>query len=259
MLFRSQSEPNERPVDVDDEYVRERLALRLTHPVSAALTMTGGFEADDLAIDRAGFQFRDDRLRVVEAGLRALWRTGDATQLSSVVELRKGLDALGAGLRAADLATDRRSVDFLLAQLQGTSFTRFADTWSLRVDAFAQLAGNVLPDSERFKIGGERLGRGFEVAEIAGDHGVGGKALVRRELPAAEMPLGKPSIYGFYDLGAAWKKDVSGRESAATLGAGAALHGERISAYVELAKPLTHGDVEGNRSASLFAELTLRF
>jgi hemolysin activation/secretion protein len=259
MVFRSRSQPHERPVEVDDEYVRERLTLRVARPLGSGMTLTGAFEADDLAIDRAGRKYRDDRLRVVEAGLRTNSRASGATQLSSLVELRTGLDALGAGLHADDLAIDRRRHDFLLTQAQMTSLTRFADAWSLRVDAFAQYAGQVLPDNERFKIGGERLGRGFEVAEIAGDHGLGAKALVRRDLPAAELPLGRPSLYGFYDLGAAWKKDLPGRESAATLGAGAALNGERLSAYVEIAKPLTHGDVEGKKSASLFAELSLRF
>ncbi len=259
MFFRSQSAPNEKPVNLSDEYARERLSVRITRPLNPVLTLTGAFDADDLTIDRDGVELRDDRLRVLEAGLRSVWRAANATQLSSVVELRKGIDALGAGLRADDLVDDPRSSDFLLAQWQATSFTRLDETWTVRVDAFAQYSGDVLPDSERFKIGGERLGRGFEVAEIAGDHGLGGKVLLRRDLSAAATPVGRPSIYGFYDLGAAWKKDQPGRESAATLGSGVALQGEQISGYVEIAKPLTHGDVEGKRSTSLFAELSYRF
>jgi hemolysin activation/secretion protein len=259
MAFRSRAEPDERPVDADQVYERERFTLRLTRPVSHALTLTGGFEAEDLEISQDGSVFRDDRLRVLEAGARSAWRVGDSTQLSSLGKIRKGVDALGAGLRADDLADDPRTAGFLLAQLQLTSFTRIGDSWSLRLDALGQCSGHVLPDSERFKIGGERLGRGFEVTEIAGDHGLGGKALLRRELPSAELAIGRPSIYGFYDLAAAWKRDSPGRESAATVGAGAAMNGERLSAYVEVAKPLTHGDVEGKRSASIFAELTLRF
>ncbi|MGH8131090.1 MAG: ShlB/FhaC/HecB family hemolysin secretion/activation protein [Steroidobacteraceae bacterium] len=259
MIFRSQSAPDERPVDLRDEYARERLALRITRPLNRALTLTGALEAEDLIIDRDGVEIRDDRLRVLEAGLRTGWRAGDGTQLSSVFELRKGIDALGAGLRAADLVDDPRSSDFLLAQLQVTSFTRLDKSWTVRVDAFAQHSRDVLPDSERFKIGGERLGRGFEVAEIAGDHGLGGKVLLRRDLSAAETPVGRPSVYGFYDIGAAWKKNLPGRESAATLGAGVALYGARLSGYAEIAKPMTHGDVEGKRSATLFAELSFRF
>jgi len=259
MIFRSQSAPNEAPVNLSDEYARERLSLRVTRPLSPVLTLTGAFDADDLTIDRDGVELRDDRLRVLEVGLRSGWRAGSATQLSSVVELRKGIDALGAGLRADDLVDDPRRSDFLLAQWQATSFTRLDELWTVRVDAFAQYSRDVLPDSERFKIGGERLGRGFEVAEIAGDHGLGGKVLLRRDLSVAATSLGRPSLYGYYDIGAAWKKDDPGRESAATFGAGVALQGEQLSGYAELAKPLTHGDVEGKRSTSLFAELSYRF
>ncbi|HWN05836.1 MAG TPA: ShlB/FhaC/HecB family hemolysin secretion/activation protein [Steroidobacteraceae bacterium] len=259
MVFRSSSAPNERPQDLRDEYERERISLRVTRPLGGTYAMHGALEAENLTIDRDAAILRDDRLRVLEAGVRGGWRAGDASQLSSSAELRKGLDVLGAGLRADDLPDDPRSADFLVVQLQFSSFTRLPDSWSLRVDAFAQASGDVLPDVERFKIGGERLGRGFEVAEIAGDHGLGGKVQVRRELPAAEISLGSPSVYGFYDLGAAWKNDVPGRESAATLGVGVGLQGTRLSSYVEVAKPLTHPDVEGKRSASLFAEVAWKF
>jgi hypothetical protein len=40
---------------------------------------------------------------------------------------------------------------------------------------------------------------------------------------------------------------------------GVALQGARLSGYLEVAKPLRGGDVEGKRSASLFAELGYRF
>lgn len=259
MVFRSRSTPDERPVDLDAAYAREHVTLRLARPVSSAMSLGVSLEADDYEAKRAGAIVRDDRLRVLEAGLRANARARTATRFAGSVELRQGLDAFGAGLRAEDLPADPRSLEFLLAQLQVTSYTQLPASWSLRCDLFAQYTGDVLPDIERFKIGGERLGRGFEVAEIAGDRGLGGKLLLRRELAAGGLALGRPSVYGFYDLAAAWKNDLPERESAATLGAGFALQGERLSGYVEAAKPLTHADVEGRRETSLFAELGYRF
>jgi hemolysin activation/secretion protein len=117
----------------------------------------------------------------------------------------------------------------------------------------------VLPYVERFKIGGDRLGRGFEVAEIAGDRGVGAKIEGRRSLPQAPARFGRASVYGFYDIGAAFKRDALGRESAATAGVGVSARAERAQSTLELAKPLTHGDVEGNRDLSLFFELVVDF
>jgi hemolysin activation/secretion protein len=263
LVFRSHSAPNEAPVNFDDEYTRERVTLRVSRPLrqdsTLSLTASGAFDADDLTIDRAGAAIREDRLRIVETALRASWRGAGAVQYSANLQLRKGLDAFGAGLHAADLATDGRRGDFLLAQLQGSAQRRFAENWSVRLDAFAQHTGYVLPDSERFKIGGDRLGRGFEVAEIAGDRGLGGKLELRRELVNTESLFGRLSAYGFYDIGTAWKQDRPGHESAATAGSGFALQGAALTGYLEVAAPLTGPDIEGKRHASVFAELSYRF
>ncbi len=262
LLFRSHSAPNEAVVNLDDEYTRARATLRVSRPLrqenAYSLSMGAAFDADDLTIDRDGIEIREDRLRIVEGALRSSWR-GGATQYSANLVVRQGLDALGAGLQAPDLVDDPRRADFLLLQLSGSVYRRFATDWSLRFDGFAQQTGYVLPDSERFKIGGDRLGRGFEVTEIAGDQGLGGKLELRRDLVNSEGMFGRLSAYGFYDIGAAWKQDLPGRESAATAGAGFGLAGSSLTGYLEIAAPLTGPDIEGNDSASVFAEVSYRF
>ena len=263
LLFGSHSAPREAPVDFSHEYRRERLALRLSHPLregsGSSLLLVGALEGDDLAIERHGILLREDRLRIVEAGLRGSRRAANSTQVSGSVALRQGLDALGAGLDAPYLAHDPRSLDFLTMQVSAGVYRRFATEWALRFDALGQFSDDVLPDGERFKIGGDRLGRGFEVAEIAGDRGVGGKLELRRDLTSTDGPLGRLSAYGFYDFGAAWKRDRPGRESATTAGSGIAIQGATLTGYLELAAPLTGADVEGKRDPSVFAELSYRF
>lgn len=262
LLFTSHSAPNEAPVNLDDEYTRQRLTLRVTHPLRRdtgfTLAASAAFEADDLTIERSGASIREDRLRIVETSLRAAWPAG-ATQFSTNLQLRHGLNGLGSGLHAPDLLADPRRADFFVTLAQASAYRRFAERWSVRFDAFAQTTGYVLPDSERFKIGGDRLGRGFEVAEIAGDRGVGGKLELRRDLLDTDSLVGRLSTYGFYDIGAAWKQDRPGRESAATAGLGFAMQGAALTGYFELAAPFTGPDIEGNRSASVFAELSYRF
>jgi hemolysin activation/secretion protein len=262
LIFSSHSAPNEEPVNLDDEYTRERVTLRVSKPLQqkAGLSLSAslGFEADDLTIDRAGSVIRDDSLRILEGALRAGWRAG-GIQLSTNLQVRQGLDAFGAGLIATDLANDPRRSDFLVTHMQASAYRAFADRWSLRLDAFAQHSGYVLPDSERFKIGGDRLGRGFEVAAIAGDSGLGGKLELRRDLMNTESLIGRLSAYGFYDIGAAWKQDLPGRESAATAGSGLAIQGAALTGYLEVAAPLTGTDIEGKRRASVFAEISYRF
>src|SRR5262249_28155780 len=151
-----------------------------------------------------------------------------------------------------------RRADFLLTRASFTRLTRFGDRWSMRLDALAQWSAYVLPYGERFKIGGDRLGRGFEVAEIAGDEGIGAKLEGRRRLPSAPAALGTTSVYGFYDIGAAWKQDAIGLESAATAGFGVSSESRRVSGSLEFAEPLTHADVEGRKHITLFAEIVVR-
>ena len=147
---------------------------------------------------------------------------------------------------------------FWMTKLQFTELVHFAPSWTVRLEAFGQQSAYVLPDRERYKIGGERLGRDFEVTEMAGDQGLGAKAELRREMPSAAAMVGKTSVYGFYDFAAAWKQDLPGRESAATAGLGVAVEYWRLSGSIEIAKPLTHADVEGDRGAKVFAEVRLK-
>jgi len=262
LYFRSHSAPNEAPVNLDDEYVRQRVSLKFMRPLledsGVALTLTGGFDTDDLTIDRDGEAIRQDDLVVFEAGLRAGWHLG-AMQFSSGLLVRKGVDAFGAGLDARDLAVDPRRDDFILTQLTTTVYRRFATSWSVRFDGFAQHSGYVLPDSERFKIGGDRLGRGFEVAEIAGDKGLGGKLELRRDVANTQSLFGRVSAYGFYDMGTAWKQDSPDSASATTGGLGLAVNGRALSGYLELAAPLSGPDIEGRTQASVFGEIAYRF
>ena len=163
-----------------------------------------------------------------------------------------------SGLMALDMATDPRREDFTLLRLDVVRLARIAPRWIMRFDGFAQHSTYVLPFTERFKIGGERLGRGFERAAIAGDQGVGGKLELSRELPAAPGRLGRTSVYGFYDVGAVWKRDLPGRDTAATAGIGAAVRNDHIVAKVELAQPLVGPDVEGRDDMRVFFELAWR-
>ncbi len=258
--FQTRSNPTETP-DRDDHYDRARMSLRASGTLdSTAATRLGwsaSFDWDDLDITRNDTRLRTEKLRVVELGGRISGRMGPSQYLLGV-QLRRGLDGFGSTLDALDIVDDPRRKDFLVTKLQFTELLRFAQRWSVRVDAFGQQSAYVLPDSERYKIGGERLGRGFEVTEIAGDQGLGAKAELRRELTAAAAPVGKTSLYGFYDFAAAWKQDQPGRESAATAGIGFAVEYWRLSAFIEVAKPLTHADVEGDRDAKVFAEVKLK-
>jgi hemolysin activation/secretion protein len=261
--FRSRSNPHEPIVDRDDSYLRDLASIAFARPLpvveGANLTLTAALDFDDLAILRSGERLRDERLRMLTIGPRWRWRHGRGADYFMGVDVVKGLDAMGSGLTAPDIADDPRRADFLLTRLTFTRLSRFGTGWSVRLDALGQHTPHTLPYGERFKIGGDRLGRGFEVAEIAGDSGLGAKVELRRNLVKTPRVLRGASLYGFYDIAAAFKQDAPGRESAATAGFGFAIQAGRVSSVVELAQPLTHPDVEGRKDLTLFAELALGF
>src|SRR5688572_6414266 len=252
--FRSRSDPHEPLVDRDDDYLRDRASISFARPLPgfarANLVLAAGLDLDDLEILRSGDRLRDERLRMLSIGPHWSWRNEGGAQYFVGVDVVKGLDAMGSGLAAIDIEEDPRRADFMLTRLTFTRLTRFGDddSWSVRLDALAQQTPHTLPYGERFKIGGDRLGRGFEVAEIAGDEGLGAKVELRRSLDDAPPALRGAALYGFYDIGAAFKHDMPGRESAATAGFGFTIQGRRVSSVIELAKPLTHPDVEDRKS-----------
>ncbi|MGH7071260.1 MAG: hypothetical protein ACREFO_14780, partial [Acetobacteraceae bacterium] len=71
--------------------------------------------------------------------------------------------------------------------------------------------------------------------------------------------FGTFSLYGDYDLGAVWRQDLSGRQSAASAGTGMALTDGRASFYLEADKPLTHPDINGTRDILLFGGASAGF
>jgi hemolysin activation/secretion protein len=257
--LRSRSSPHEPIVDRDDDYLRDRASIVFARPLPgferANMFLTAGIDLDHLEILRSGERLRDERLRMLAVGTRSSWREERGAQYFIGVDLVHGLDAMGAGLVALDLDDDPRSADFTLTRLTFTRVSYFGEGWSVRLDGLGQHTAYTLPYGERFKIGGDRLGRGFEVAEIAGDMGLGAKVEFRRNLDNAPPSLSGAALYGFYDVGAAFKQNAPGRESAATAGFGFALQRGRLSSLLELAKPLTHPDVEGRKELALFAEL----
>ena len=261
--FWSRSNPDEPVVDRDDDYLRDRASIAFAQPLPnfqrANLVLMAALDLDDLEILRSGERLRDERLRMLSVGPHWSWRHEGGAQYFLGVDLVQGLDAMGSGLTALDIEDDPRRADFTATRFTFARISRFGESWTLRLDALGQQTPHVLPYGERFKIGGDRLGRGFEVAEIAGDEGLGAKVEVRRDLDNAPEALRGAALYGFYDIGAAFKHDVPGRESAATAGFGFAVQRQRVSSLIELAKPLTHPDVEGRKDLALFAELALAF
>lgn len=166
-----------------------------------------------------------DRLLVAEA--RATWDVADRFLGVTLVDaaLRQGLATGGTTIGAP---ASRAREDFTLLRLAVARVQELGPPeWSLYGEVVGQLAGTILPNSERFALGGDRLGRGFAPGNTTGDHGFGARLELRRLVALGPMGGLEPlmSAYLFGDWGVAIDRDRlrDGRrwESLASVGIGA--------------------------------------
>lgn len=246
-----------------EEHDRQLIRLRVKHPLyrdeTHSLSVWGSFELEDLDIAFDGIVLREDRLRSVLAGAGFVWKSGDDVQYYTSLEIEQGVTGLGGGVHTVTNPDDPRRADFMITRTRVVRVSELDENWSLRWDGYAQFSPHILPSTKRFKVGGNRIGRGFEAAAISGDRGVGNTLKLNRQLNELTGWRENNVLYAFYDVGTTWREQGTDRESAASAGLGVSFRAGWLAGYVELAKPLTHADEDGNRDAKLFAEITMEF
>ena len=167
-----------------------------------------------------------DRLAVLDA--RLTWDVADRFGGVSLIDagLRQGLDAFGAEIGATGPAAG--VPDFTAATLTLSRLQRLgAGPWSVFVEATGQLAADVLPNSERFALGGAEIGRGFAPGNTTGDSGWGALLELRRQLSGTALggAVEAAELYAFADYGQAFdrtgERDGATREDLGSVGIGA--------------------------------------
>ncbi len=184
------------------------------------------------------------------------------------IEGSQGVDILGAQKSGSpDLSrTDGRS-DFTKVTASAQRLQTLTGGFSLMGAVTAQYAMSTLLASEEFAFGGSQFGRGYDPAEITGDHGAAAKLEIRFGSETNAPLLRSYQVYGFYDIGAVWNRDRDAdeayRNSMASAGVGVRANlTDSLSANVEFASPLT-GRIDARSSkgedARIFFTLAGRF
>ena len=185
-----------------------------------------------------------DELRVARAALRGMLNeNGRAT--SMIVQASFGLPMLGAS-DASILRRSRADADATFAKLDffSSHYRDIGDHFGL----YATLAGQWSPEpllaAEQFFAGGAPFGRGYAYGEIAGDQGLAGLLEFRAGFqPTADLVT---FVQGYFFLDAAevWNLRTEGA-ALASAGAGVRVtFDDRVTAGLELARPLTRGPSE---------------
>lgn len=247
-----------KPLAIEGESLVGRIGARypLVRRRSSAIDVAGRFEL--IGQENAlGFlkpiggdeiTLFDEDLRVLAGEISGRW-TPTASRdlrLGASIELRKGIDGLGAS---------DRDDEFLSRPDGRPDFTAIRGSASARKDfragpvapfvsaAFSgQWAPHGLPAYEEFQVGNYTIGRGYDPGAASGDRAVGVQLEAGFDAPlaGANSLLGNSTVglFGFYDAARLWNEDpLSYDKSIASVGAGVRLRARRAQLSLTYAMP----------------------
>jgi len=206
-----------------------------SYPVirSRATTLTATGQIDIYNADsqddaqRALQQRTEARYRTARLGLEGSFRDEWLGITGLRATLHRGIDGFRASPKEITALVPRPGAEpgFIkwtgeLSRLQAL-FT--AGRWAF--DALGVVAGqysnDLLPQQEKFFLGGDRLGRGFFAGEVTGDRAVIGSVELRAtstlRLTEADADGLPAQFYGFVDLGRAWDRAAPGLPTPAAI------------------------------------------
>ncbi len=268
----TRSEPGASLTDLNIENETEAVELIASFPLLRSrrrnLLLDGEFFYYNAKSDVLGGTLSDDRTRAVRVG--ATFDTIDSVLFDVGVnilrlELSQGLNILGAretGSPSLSRAAGRS--DFTKLNFESSRLQSLSPRFNLLFAAAGQYAADPLLAVEEFCLGGRTFGRAYDACEVAGDHGLAGRAELQFTPPTPQERL-QPQLFAYYDIGAVWNRDsgagTPARQSLASTGLGLRLNlGEHLSAELEVAQPLTRNVAsEGDNDPRFFFDLIARF
>lgn len=139
---------------------------------------------------------------------------GDDRGAVNSIQLRlsQGLSGLGASdsgdpmLSRANAQTDFTKISFEVSRTQLLFAPWTGATLALMGIVAGQWSNDVLPQAEKFYLGGNRLGRGYYLGEVTGDSGIATTVELQLGMPYEAAVFGRsvridPTVYGFWDWG----------------------------------------------------------
>jgi hemolysin activation/secretion protein len=207
------------------------------------LTIAAAFDVIDTEIKLEDSPFGDqvlsqDSLRVVRVG--GQWAVfdqllGDSRSAVNVVSLRlhQGLSSFGASAAGSPLLSragaqpDFTKITFEASRTQSLFSPWTGANLALMGLVAGQWSNDILPQAEKFYLGGARLGRGYYAGQVTGDSALAATAELQLSIAYETSLFGQsmqidPMIYAFYDWGETWENaplDPDRQISSAGLGA----------------------------------------
>jgi hemolysin activation/secretion protein len=224
----------------------------LQYPVirtpTQSLNLQLGFIYADTYSTTFGQQIYTDHIRSLE--LDGLYNFSDRFYGSNSISgmIKKGLPLFGFSPNTNPLtATTSRPGGYsnylkLVLQLSRTQFIK--GPFSLYGLIRGQTSFTPLLSGEQFSYGGSQLGRGYDVAELLGDKGIGGTVELHLTFNPEKLVLQSVQFYLFYDAGCIWNfsdaVNTETKQGATSTGLGARITiNKYLSGNLMWTQPLT--------------------
>ena len=253
--------------EIDTETEALTVTGQLSYPLIRSrkhnLYVEGGFQSIDQEVKILGEKITRDQLRVFFANLLYDFKDDLGGQSLVSFGIRQGIDIFNASdrrdpfLSRADGKSDFTSLNFY--------FSRHQNLWKnliLFVAGTGQYSFDTLLSPEEFTLGGERFGRGYNPAELAGDSGLGIATELQYTLPGPFEFWQAIQAYGFHDYGVVWNRDEGEKHHESLASAGFGFRNqlfERVFIDLEVAWPLTLKPDTYDKEPRFFFQVLTRF
>ena len=227
------------------------------------LYVEGGFQSIDQEVRILDEKITRDHLRVFFANLLYDFKDNLGGYTEASFGLRQGSDILNASDKGdPDLSRIEGVSDFTSLNAFVSRHQHLWDKLGLFLSVTGQYSFDTLLSPEEFTLGGERFGRGYNPAELAGDSGLGLTAELQYTVPIPLEFWQSIQGYGFYDFGVVWNRDQGSEDRQSLASAGIGIRNqllENVFIDLEVAWPLTLTPDTYDKDPRFFFQVLTRF
>ena len=217
------------PVEAQTFFANVELSYPFKRSLAASVVGRGGLDLVNQRVTFNAAPLSRDRLRVAYVRLDGDWQDmrgrgpGGTTawRLGASLELRRGLDVLGAspdcaanpavcaGVGVVPPSLINGSPAATVLRLTGLAEVRLSKQLTFALQPRAQIASGAVFGFERFALGNYTVGRGYDPGVLTGNDGAAFNAELRHDpITLSEQAMLAAQPYVFVDAGWAWSRGV---------------------------------------------------
>lgn len=243
------TEPGSRIENQNVEGTSTTFTVGLTYPIirsrQANWFVDGDVTSKHTDVDILNTNFYEDKLRILNLGTSYDFVDSFAAVNRMEAEFSQGFNWVTGRDNAQSRSRINGETNFSKLFAQVSRLQPVSGPWSVYGVASGQYSADPLLASEEFVIGGPVFGSAYDSAELTGDQGAAARLELQYNESAGWEYLSEYQLYGFYDIGKVWNRNIIAasekqKASLASAGIGARFNiSDSLSGSLEAAMPLT--------------------